>query len=839
VASRSTSSTKENKRKGPAHLLEKMASEAEVEMQDVKVAGEPAAAPAAASAAAPNPFAEEPAAKVAGSSFPASSTATLEDHGRRHSRRTSSICQRHEIVMSHSHSHNAAHNRRHSVAEMAMRIQAVSMSADVDGENGEDEEDEEESTVSFREAVMTMVINCIGAGIVVFPSMMGGNGALVAPILCILGAGCCLECGILIADACTAVEESRKIVIRSYEMLANEILGKHGKIALIITKNSAMLGFIIVFLQLVVDSIVSMFLDGSDKEAERSLATQVRFFAVFPIFVLLAMLRDMSQLARVADFAAVAVVIVVSGILTGSCWRYFLVPMCEEGQEPSADCLAYTLTPPLTDDQGFVDILFVCGKSMAFFLFVFAMLGTVPTLRSQLEVRSDMPRILKTSFAIILSVYLVVMAIGYLGFGQAAPENALTGLAGPDPAFPIIAKSGSCCMIVNILLGMPIFAICVISVAESAGTGPIFRPLSPPNIWMRALMMAVLALASHGVPFVVEMIGIVSSVFGVCNNIFFPIALFHGAKKFSPQAPRNPKKLALHSCILLMGLLVLVFGLSGSVSKMMNLLAAEKAEMEAARLGTTTTTITTTTTMTGLPATSPEDPDANSEGDKDQTGEDDDEEPGDTKDDADSKNTDKSQEHKDEGDAKTSQDSKDRDGEPGDKSKDDTDSKNTDKSQEDKNNEDAKAGQDSENHDGEQGGKTKDDTDSKKTDKSQEDKNNEDAKAGQDSENHDGEQGGKTKDDTDSKNVDKSQEVKDKGDAKTSQDPAGETNKGKADEENDDGKSQTHGQNEAKRTSEEDEEGLNEGPNPENTGEQESTNCGDDKEVDGVVVSQI
>jgi len=60
---------------------------------------------------------------------------------------------------------------------------------------------------TFREAVMTMVINCIGTGIAFLPKMMADLGAIWAPLLCILAALVCLECGKLIAEACTAIEQ--------------------------------------------------------------------------------------------------------------------------------------------------------------------------------------------------------------------------------------------------------------------------------------------------------------------------------------------------------------------------------------------------------------------------------------------------------------------------------------------------------------------------------------------------------------------------------------------------------------------------------------------------------
>merc|ERR1711871_1258918 len=45
--------------------------------------------------------------------------------------------------------------------------------------------------LTFNEAVVTMIINCVGAGVVLFPKIMSDVGMLIAPLLC---AVCALTC---------------------------------------------------------------------------------------------------------------------------------------------------------------------------------------------------------------------------------------------------------------------------------------------------------------------------------------------------------------------------------------------------------------------------------------------------------------------------------------------------------------------------------------------------------------------------------------------------------------------------------------------------------------------
>jgi len=343
---------------------------------------------------------------------------------------------------------------------------------------------------------------------------------------------------------------------------------------LVVTKNFAMLGFLIVFLQVVVESIESLM---ADDNGQLGLSTMhLRFGLVFPIFAMLSMAVDLKQVAKIADFGAVAVVTVCGGIMFGSFMR-FLDTTGQSSEEHHYTSPVYDFNPQGPMSQWPT----MAAKAMAFFLFTFAILSTLPTLRSQLEDPTVMPSVLNWSFTYICGVYIAVMGLGYLGFGRDAAENVIIGFSNGtatsrEPVYPMTSSVVAGAMVVSILLSAPLFTLCIMSVFEASGNTQLHTPLSRPNIIFRVSLVFVLALASHNVPFVIEVVGIVSSIFGVCNNVFFPVCLFHKAKQYMPH-PVSGTKTAQHVGIVAIGCCVLVFGLTGSIAKLQEKLAAQAA----------------------------------------------------------------------------------------------------------------------------------------------------------------------------------------------------------------------------------------------------------------------
>lgn len=73
----------------------------------------------------------------------------------------------------------------------------------------------------------------------------------------------------------------------------------------------------------------------------------------------------------------------------------------------------------------------------------------------------------------------------------------------------------------------PLFFYCVISVLETTGSDAIRTRGTPPNSVARILFVQVLTMVSWAIPGVLSVVGVFSSVFCVCNNVWFPIVFYH------------------------------------------------------------------------------------------------------------------------------------------------------------------------------------------------------------------------------------------------------------------------------------------------------------------------
>lgn len=410
--------------------------------------------------------------------------------------------------------------------------------------------------LTFNEAVLTMVINCVGAGVVLFPKIMADVGMLIAPLLCIICALTCKECGVMITAASEMAEAMLHRPIRTYEELAS-FSAPSLKWPLIITKNLCFLGFIVAYMQLVMDSVVAFF----DEEQVKDWIPYIRFGVVLPSFCFLAMIKDLKQLARFSALGISAVIIECLCIMVGG-----LLIMHGSENKPE-----YSVTPAVTIGE----LPGACGKYIAIFLFSFAIIASVPTVRAQLEDTREMHDVLSRSFFILIFINCAVMLLGYLGFGSETDDNVIVG--GISHKYPLIGKVGNAAVIFSVLLSTPLLVFCVMSVIESSGRGRICQPLSVANIILRLSLILSLCLIGGKLPYVTEVIGMVSSVFACCNNILFPAVFHYMARRKAGTNAKHPFwRKVKYNAALIVGLCVLVFGFKGSLDTLLQKLEVER-----------------------------------------------------------------------------------------------------------------------------------------------------------------------------------------------------------------------------------------------------------------------
>jgi amino acid permease len=299
------------------------------------------------------------------------------------------------------------------------------------------------------------------------------------------------------------------------------------------------------------------------------------------------MLKNLKQLARFAIIGIVAMVIEVFGLVGGSLLVAGSTEKCQNGFQTDT-CRWFSIQPP---SETMMDALGPMGKAMSIFLFSYAILATVPSVRSQLKDPSQMPKVLSTSFGFCALLNIGIMSIGYFAFGGNAPDNQNDGLS---LHYPSIAMVVAVAIIVNLLLSTPLYSYCLISVFEATGHDALRTPLTPPNMVFRACLILALATTNHFLPYAMEVIGLVSSVFACANNILFPVLFFYLArrlvneeqttqqddveKKLEPQTTekdmhRNFLPILFHGVVLVVGCCVLVFGFQGSLNTLLDKIA--------------------------------------------------------------------------------------------------------------------------------------------------------------------------------------------------------------------------------------------------------------------------
>jgi len=437
--------------------------------------------------------------------------------------------------------------------------------------------------VTTAEAVTALIITLVDCSVVLLPRMMANVGYVPAPIWMLAAGFATFECGLLIAEACDHVERRHNIVINSYEALAKQALGPISAVLLGIIKNLALMGFVVVYMQLAVETIVNLAkgekttrFGESEGLIRQAIQTKVRFFMVLPAFLAIAFVRSVKQVARIAVFSSFAVAVVVGSVVVACIWRSMLIPVCDTSMPlPWFNCRDYTAWAGrfITLGKPWVEQ----GQAIAFFFFLYAGLSTVPTLRARLQDKSKMPKVLRISFGLTTVLFLSIMCVGYWGWGNLAHENTLLGLSEAIPMFPLLGLCGKECLLVSIFCASPVYTHCIFSSMEGACSGKAADPASRLNTFLRFVLLSILVCITHIVPFVVQVSGLISSVFIVFTDLLFPLLIYYSSVSSLPEARFSPRML-LHAALLVFASMVLVMGFHGSWSSLQYQLKSKSFE---------------------------------------------------------------------------------------------------------------------------------------------------------------------------------------------------------------------------------------------------------------------
>ncbi|CAJ1382652.1 unnamed protein product [Effrenium voratum] len=170
----------------------------------------------------------------------------------------------------------------------------------------------------------------------------------------------------------------------------------------------------------------------------------------------------------------------------------------------------------------------------------FAVIVTVPTLRNQMKNPKKTAPAAIFAYILALCLFLPIMFLGYLGFGNEVPENLVDGMRDDRPSgwwalnrsweTGKLTVAGACLdliVTINLLMTEAIYIPCTVLAIEASFPGLFRRGPAWASKVMRGVVVALRLLVAVGIESFVAMSALVAALFCVCNNIIFPIVAFH------------------------------------------------------------------------------------------------------------------------------------------------------------------------------------------------------------------------------------------------------------------------------------------------------------------------
>jgi len=357
-------------------------------------------------------------------------------------------------------------------------------------------------------------------------------------------------CGLLVITCCTMAEEVKGKPMGSlvtYEAMVEASAGPHAKVMLMISKNFYYCGLIVVYIILEAKSL-STWIPWTEE--------LITFAIVLPIFLAMAMLRDLTMVVKLNCVG------ITAALLQTLCME---IGALLELRESTPD--TYNLISSKVENL---------GASTASFVFAYGSVAALPSIRGQMQKPEDLPNAFIAGMVIVCLVYMSVMFIGYFSLGNGVADDMIDDITKHCTGFQCIMGSGAAgSIVVNLFISSPTFMYVVISTFEASGSSPIHTPLTLPNAAVRVTLIGTLTVISVVVPYVKQIIGLISAVFGVCNIIVFPMLCAYTLKRTTgrmTEIGREARCVALtpffHVVVSVIGFITLVFGAYGGVMQL-------------------------------------------------------------------------------------------------------------------------------------------------------------------------------------------------------------------------------------------------------------------------------
>lgn len=452
---------------------------------------------------------------------------------------------------------------------------------EIQDRNAESEEHHGPITgLSVSDSVSTLLLGVAGAAGALFPFAMKTSGYMIAPIILVVISVMMVETSCLVSSGMSKLEQASKSTpgsLKNYESFGHAVGGGLGYAIVMLTKGIGLCGACLIRIQFQTDSICALF------RTEQT--DYVRFMLVMPLFIGFGCVKDIARLARFSIFGLAGLGLLYFCIMIGGLVAAWSTDRCEgDVYVEGSDCRFYSPVPD--DGLALQDIAMVSSLC----LLNTAHVAVAASVRPKMSQPSQIIRSSRLAIGLVCTVYFLLMALGYYGFGEGVGEKVIVDIARHSPFLGSIAAIG---MIVNCTISAPISFLIVVDTLESMGTSTFHTPLSPLNMIWRAGLIVALTLVSWCVPYVAEVIGMLSSVITVSNNVFLPVLLHYYLRRSGrvQNDQQSTLKHTFHVGIMITGVGVGIFGFRGSYNKLMMKLSADAAKKNAGLQGLSTSTV--------------------------------------------------------------------------------------------------------------------------------------------------------------------------------------------------------------------------------------------------------
>ena len=364
---------------------------------------------------------------------------------------------------------------------------------------------------SLRTTVISYACTTCGAGIISLPYALAEAGWLGVLLIALTAAVCVQTANWLIASM-----HSQDEPLTTYEAVGIAAMGRPGKVIVALFQNITLFGVCCIFL---------IIAGGNLSALVPALSMHAWVLVVGCVLVPFSWLKTVKEIKPLAYFGLFASLL-VGLVIVG------------KGLETAASGSS-------VDAQGVAvahDWLNWRGVSTCVNVVVFS-LGSHSTIPNQVSemhnVARDYKKFTLHAYALIGSVYTVVAACGYAGYGRHAADNVLNSIDGPDAdrRTHVLTNAARLLIAAHVLLAYPLPLNPVSLYAEDAlrisRLQPDSRQLLPRIALRTGLVLGTIFVASV-VPYFGSILSLVSALSIIATALFLPPIFYYQLHKHRP-----------------------------------------------------------------------------------------------------------------------------------------------------------------------------------------------------------------------------------------------------------------------------------------------------------------